>query len=131
MLERARELSSIISRSPEYLAYRKAENDLMQDAAVLSIAGDIAQRQSEMINSVNEADYDPKTAVAAQQDLERLKAQLDQTPAYQSFLEKQRAFQKLMDSVYEALASQLGGAAASESGCSSDCSGCSGCGHEH
>ena len=127
VIEKANELAGVIAQSPEYIAMRAAEEAAAQDKplAALFEQYDGLHRDIEEATLKKEPDFDKMETLT--RELETVTEQIKSQPLYQAMQSARKPFSDLMAQVNGTLSAVLN-PNGSGSGCSGNCSGCSGCG---
>jgi len=129
MIEKARELGMALAASPEFTNMIEARQAAAADTALNTLMLSFREKRDEMISIMQENDYDSERAVAATADLERIQQQLYENPLFSQLLEAEETFQNLVAAVNQEISVCINAADPTESNCSGNCSGCSGCAH--
>jgi len=129
MIEKARELGLALAASPEFTRMIEARQNAAADSALNELMTAFREKRDEMLMLMQENEYDSKRAVAATTDLERIQQQLFENPLFSELLVAEETFQNLVNAVNQEIGACITAADPTESGCSGNCTGCSGCAH--
>jgi len=129
MIEKARELGLALAASPEFSRMIEARQNAAADTALNDLMNAFREQRDHMISLMQENDYDSERAVAATADLERIQQQLFEHPLFAELLEAEETFQNLVAAVNQEISACISAADPTDSGCSGNCTGCSGCAH--
>lgn len=127
VLNKARELASVIAASPEYITMRATEDAATQDEALADAFGrynDI-HNQIERLTLMKEPDFDKIGDLT--RDLDAVQEEIKAQPLYTALQGARKNFSDMMASVNGELSKALNPGGAS-GGCSGNCSACGGCG---
>ena len=125
--DKAKELANIIAQSPEYITMRATEDAAGQDETLQELFKqyDSIHREIEDATLKNEPDFDRIGSLT--RDLDDVQQQIKAQPLYQALQQARKGFSDMMGQVNAELSSVLNPGGGS-SGCSGNCSACSGCG---
>ena len=127
VIDKAKELASIIAQSPEYITMRATEDAAGQDEQLQELFKqyDSIHRDIEDATLKNEPDFDKIGSLT--RDLDTVQQQIKAQPLYQALQQARKGFSDMMGAVNAELSSVLnpGG---SQGGCSGNCAACGGCG---
>ena len=127
VIDKAKELATIIAQSPEYITMRATEDAAGQDEQLQELFRqyDSIHREIEDATLKNEPDFDKIGSLT--RDLDTVQQQIKQQSLYQALQQARKGFSDMMSQVNAELSAILnpGG---SQGGCSGNCSACSGCG---
>ena len=126
VIDKAKELASIIAQSPEYITMRATEDAAGQDETLQERFKqyDSIHRDVEDETLKKEPDFDRIGSLT--RDLDTVQQQIKAQPMYQALQQARKGFSDMMGQVNAELSATLnpGG---SQGGCSGNCSACSGC----
>ena len=127
VIDKAKELASIIAQSPEYITMRATEDAAGQDEGLQELFKqyDSIHRDIEDATLKNEPDFDKIGSLT--RDLDDVQQQIKAQPLYQALQQARKGFSDMMGAVNGELSAALnpGG---SQGGCSGNCAACGGCG---
>ena len=127
VIDKAKELASIIAQSPEYITMRATEDAAGQDETLQDLFKqyDSIHRDVEDETLKKEPDFDRIGSLT--RDLDTVQQQIKAQPMYQALQQARKGFSDMMGQVNAELSATLnpGG---SQGGCSGNCAACGGCG---
>ena len=127
VIDKAKELASIIAQSPEYITMRATEDAAGQDETLQELFKqyDSIHRDVEDETLKKEPDFDRIGSLT--RDLDTVQQQIKAQPMYQAMQQARKGFSDMMSAVNGELSATLnpGG---SSGGCSGNCAACGGCG---
>ncbi len=127
VIDKAKELASIIAQSPEYITMRATEDAAGQDETLQELLKqyDSIHRDVEDETLKKEPNFDRIGTLT--RDLDTVQQQIKAQPMYQALQQARKGFSDMMGQVNAELSATLnpGG---SQGGCSGNCAACSGCG---
>ena len=127
VIDKAKELASIIAQSPEYITMRATEDAAGQDETLQELFKqyDSIHRDVEDETLKKEPDFDRIGSLT--RDLDTVQQQIKAQPMYQALQQARKGFSDMMGQVNAELSATLnpGG---SPGGCSGNCAACGGCG---
>lgn len=127
VIDKARELASIIAQSPEYITMRATEDAAGQDETLQELFKqyDSIHRDVEDETLKKEPNFDRIGSLT--RDLDTVQQQIKAQPMYQALQQARKGFSDMMGQVNAELSATLnpGG---SPGGCSGNCAACGGCG---
>ena len=127
VIDKAKELASIIAQSPEYITMRATEDAAGQDETLQELLKqyDSIHRDVEDETLKKEPNFDRIGSLT--RDLDTVQQQIKAQPMYQALQQARKGFSDMMGQVNAELSATLnpGG---SQGGCSGNCAACSGCG---
>ncbi len=127
VIDKAKELASIIAQSPEYITMRATEDAAGQDETLQELFKqyDSIHRDVEDETLKKEPNFDRIGSLT--RDLDTVQQQIKAQPMYQALQQARKGFSDMMGQVNAELSATLnpGG---SQGGCSGNCAACSGCG---
>ena len=128
MIELARELGLALANSCEFTQMKQAQNDFEQNEAIAALMQELNEKRDRLISILADEEGDDLQAVSLTNDIDRLEAQLKESPLYEELVSAQSAFSAVLSAVNEEINACIGGET-SESGCAGDCGSCGGCKH--
>ena len=127
VIDKAKELASIIAQSPEYITMRATEDAAGQDETLQELFKqyDSIHRDVEDETLKKEPNFDRIGSLT--RDLDTVQQQIKAQPMYQALQQARKGFSDMMGQVNAELSATLnpGG---SSGGCSGNCAACGGCG---
>lgn len=127
VIDKAKELASIIAQSPEYITMRATEDAAGQDETLQELFKqyDSIHRDVEDETLKKEPNFDRIGSLT--RDLDTVQQQIKAQPMYQALQQARKGFSDMMGQVNAELSATLnpGG---SQGGCSGNCAACGGCG---
>ena len=129
MIELARELGLALANSCEFVQMKQAQADFEQNEAIALLMQELNEKRDRLISILTDEEGDNLEAVSLTNDIERLEAQLKESPLYENLVSTQTAFSTLLTAVNDEINSCIGAQTSESQGCSGDCGGCGGCKH--
>ena len=129
MIELARELGLALANSCEFTQMKKAQADFELNEAIALLMQELNEKRDRLISILTDEEGDNLEAVSLTNDIERLEAQLKESPLYEELVSTQTAFSTLLTAVNDEINTCIGATTSENSGCSGDCGGCGGCKH--
>ena len=129
MLELARELGLALANSPEFIQMKQAQSDFEQNEAIAKLMQELNEKRERLISILTDEEGDNLEAVSLTNDIERLEAQLKESPLYSELMSSQTAFSSLLTAINDEINACIGARTSESGGCSGDCGGCGGCKH--
>lgn len=130
--EKATELGLALSNSEEFKRVQQAKAAMDSDAHVNSLMEQYTKKQEQMVAMLENEDSDGMTVSAIAKEIEDVQNELMGDPVFLEMMEAQNQFANVMNEVNTVISAYINLAPEEEnrsSGCSGDCSGCSGCIH--
>ena len=130
--EKATELGLALSYSDEFKRVQQAKAAMDSDAHVNSLMEQYTKKQEQMVAMLENEDSDGMTVSAIAKEIEDVQSELMGDPVFIEMMEAQNQFANVMNEVNKIISAYINLAPEEEtqtSGCSGDCSGCSGCMH--
>lgn len=121
LLEKARELADVLLASEAFRAYQEAEIDLLNDEETQALIRRLYDCEARL------RAFDYRTKEECQQlvdEVRRLRAEIQERPAYVRFQEARQAFDRLVGLVIDAISFQITGMERQDVGCGSGGCGC-------
>ncbi|MDO4562795.1 MAG: YlbF family regulator [Clostridia bacterium] len=123
--EKARQLGAAIIESEEFKAFKAAEAAQEADAEALSLLEHYSSVRKELAEKVRQG-ADEETMASLRDTLEEEYRKVSENVLIAAYIEAQKNFQALIDSMNSILAFYMTGKDP-HGGCSHDCQSCSGC----
>ena len=129
MIEQARELGLALANSCEFVQMKQTQADFEQNEAIALLMQELNEKRDRLI-SIRAGDVeDDLQAVSRTNDIDRLEAQLKESPLYSALIDAQNAFSAVLTAVNDEINACIGAETSTTRGCSGDCGGCGGCKH--
>ena len=129
MIELARELGLALANSCEFVQMKQAQSDFEQNEAIAALMQELNEKRERLISILTDEEGDNLEAVSLTNDIERLEAQLKESPLYSELVSSQTAFSTLLTAINDEINACIGARTSESGGCSGDCGGCGGCKH--
>ena len=129
MIELARELGLALANSCEFTQMKQAQSDFEQNEAISLLMQELNEKRDRLIAILSDEEGDDLEAVSLTNDIDRLEAQLKESPLYSDLVATQSAFSTLLTAVNDEINACIGAETSASSGCNGDCGGCGGCKH--
>ena len=129
MIELARELGLALANSCEFVQMKQAQADFEQNEAIALLMQELNEKRDRLISILTDEEGDNLEAVSLTNDIERLEAQVKESPLYSELIATQTAFSTVLTSVNDEINACIGAETSTSQSCSGDCSGCGGCKH--
>jgi cell fate (sporulation/competence/biofilm development) regulator YlbF (YheA/YmcA/DUF963 family) len=129
MIELARELGLALANSCEFIQMKQAQSDFEQNEAISLLMQELNEKRDRLISILTDEEGDNLEAVSLTNDIERLEAQLKESPLYGELIAAQSVFSAMLTAVNDEINACIGAETSQSSGCSGDCGGCGGCKH--
>ena len=129
MIELARELGLALANSCEFVQMKQAQSDFEQNEAIAALMQELNEKRERLISILTDEEGDNLEAVSLTNDIERLEAQLKESPLYSELVSSQTAFSALLTAINDEINACIGAETSESRGCSGDCGGCGGCKH--
>ena len=129
MIELARELGLALANSCEFVQMKQAQSDFEQNEAIAALMQELNEKRERLISILTDEEGDNLEAVSLTNDIERLEAQLKESPLYSELVSSQTAFSSLLTAINDEINACIGATTSESKGCSGDCGGCGGCKH--
>lgn len=129
MIELARELGLALANSCEFTQMKQAQSDFEQNEAIAALMQELNEKRERLISILTDEEGDNLEAVSLTNDIERLEAQLKESPLYSELVSSQTAFSALLTAINDEINACIGAETSESRGCSGDCGGCGGCKH--
>ena len=129
--EKATELGLALSNSEEFKRVQQAKAAMDSDPHVQGLMEQYTNKQEQMVSMLQNEDNDGMTVSAIAKEIEDIQSELMADPVFIEMMEAQNQFANVMNEVNKVISAyiNLGEEEEQPSGCSGDCSGCSGCMH--
>ncbi|MBA4347524.1 MAG: hypothetical protein C0413_01575 [Clostridiales bacterium] len=129
MIELARELGVALANSCEFVQMKQAQSDFEGNEAIARLMQELNSKRDRLISILASDDVDDMEAVSLTNDIDRLEAQLKESPLYEELIAAQSAFSAVLTAVNDEINACIGAETSDSRGCSGDCGGCGGCKH--
>ncbi len=129
MIELARELGLALANSCEFSQMKQAQADFEQNEAIARLMQELNEKRDRLISILASDDGDDLEAVSLTNDIDRLEAQLRESPLYSALIDAQSAFSAVLTAVNDEINACIGAETSESRSCSGDCGGCGGCKH--
>ncbi|HWQ97480.1 MAG TPA: YlbF family regulator [Clostridia bacterium] len=129
MIELARELGLALANSCEFIQMKQAQSDFEQNEAIAQLMQELNEKRDRLISILSDDEGDDLEAVSLTNDIDRLEAQLRESPLYEELIAAQTAFSAVLTAVNDEINACIGAETSANQGCSGDCGGCGGCKH--
>lgn len=129
LIELSRELGLALANSCEFTRMKQAQNDFEQNEAIASLMQELNEKRDRLISILADEEGDDLQAVSLTNDIDRLEAQLKESPLYEELIGAQTAFSTVLTAVNDEINACIGAETSKSQGCSGDCGGCGGCKH--
>jgi len=129
MIELARELGLALANSCEFVQMKQAQSVFEENEAITRLLQELNDKRDRLISILADDDGVDLEAVSLTNDIDRLEAQLKESPLYAELLSAQSAFSAVLSAVNDEINACIGAETSSSSGCSGECGGCGGCKH--
>lgn len=129
MIELARELGLALANSCEFVQMKQAQSVFEENEAITRLLQELNDKRDRLISILADDDGDDLEAVSLTNDIDRLEAQLKESPLYAELLSAQSAFSAVLSAVNDEINACIGAETSVSSGCSGECGGCGGCKH--
>ena len=130
--EKATELGLALSNSEEFKRVQAAKAAMDSDPHVQVLMEQYTKKQEQMVTMLQNEDGEGITVSAIAKEIEDIQNELMADPVFIEMMESQNQFANVMNEVNKVISAyiNLGEEEESQSsGCSGDCSACSGCMH--
>ena len=130
VMTKAQELAEAILESEVYQKMKQQEIAVRRDPGAAEVLGDMIEKRQRVETILSAADMDPDALADASREMEEAEKKMNSNPMIISLKEYRTDFQTMMDNVNRILRLVITGETEDEtsgSGCSGNCSGCSGC----
>lgn len=125
ILEKARELGTMMAESNELKHFRAMEAVFYSDEEAQKVLNHYQARREEITAKMRETEMSPEALRSFQEELQGCMAELTANKVVNDYLEAKSAFNKVVTQVNSIISYCIEGE--EESGCGGNCSGCSGC----
>ena len=129
MIELARELGLALANSCEFVQMKQAQSVFEENEAITRLLQELNDKRDRLISILADDDGDDLEAVSLTNDIDRLEAQLKESPLYEELITAQTAFSTVLTAVNDEINACIGAETSTSQGCSGDCGGCGGCKH--
>ena len=120
-----------LSNSDEFRRLQAAKAAMDADKHVIELMEQYTQKQDKMVSMLENADSEGIEVSAIAKEIDDIQTELVENPVFEEMMEAQHCFANLMNEVNRTIGAYIGMNIEenSSSGCSGNCSGCSGCVH--
>ena len=129
MIELARELGLALANSCEFVQMKQAQSVFEENEAITRLLQELNDKRDRLISILADDDGVDLEAVSLTNDIDRLEAQLKESPLYAELLSAQSAFSAVLSAVNDEINACIGAETSVSSNCSGECGGCGGCKH--
>lgn len=129
MIELARELGLALANSCEFVQMKQAQSDFENNEAIAKLMQELNDKRDRLISILASDEGDDLEAVSLTNDIDRLEAQLRESPLYSELVAAQSAFSAVLTAVNDEINACIGAETSDNSACNGDCGGCGGCKH--
>lgn len=129
MIELARELGLALANSCEFVQMKQAQSDFENNEAISRLMQELNDKRERLISILADEEDSGIEAVSLTNDIERLEAQLKESPLYRALIVAQNAFSTVLSTVNDEINACIGAETSAGSQCSGECGGCGGCKH--
>ena len=130
--EKATELGLALSNSVEFQRVQQAKAAMDADPHVQGLMEQYTKKQEQMVSMLENEDSDGMTVSAIAKEIEDIQSELMSDAVFIEMMEAQNQFANLMNEVNKVISAYINLGEEEEpqaSGCSGNCSACSGCIH--
>ncbi len=124
ILEKAKELGTMLAESNELKHFRAMETVFYSDAEAQKALNHYQEKRDEITGKMREQEMSPEALRAFQEELQACMAELTKNKVVNDYLEAKSAFNQIVTQVNGIISYCIEG---EESGCGGSCSSCSGC----
>ena len=129
MIELARELGLALANSCEFTQMKQAQSDFEQNEAISLLMQELNEKRDRLIAILSDEEGDDLEAVSLTNDIDRLEAQLKESPLYSELIAAQSAFSAVLTAVNDEINACIGAETRTSRNCAGDCGSCGGCKH--
>ena len=129
MIELARELGLALANSCEFTQMKQAQSDFEQNEAIALLMQELNEKRDRLIGILSDEEGDDLEAVSLTNDIDRLEAQLKESPLYSELISAQNAFSAVLTAVNDEINACIGAETSASRSCAGDCGSCGGCKH--
>ncbi|MEE1200465.1 MAG: YlbF family regulator [Christensenellales bacterium] len=126
ILEKTRELGDALLESECYQKLKAAENKAMQNAEAAQMMSDVLERRSKLQELIQQENPDPVAMKRLSDEMDEIQEKLQMMDDIVELSQARSDFNALIGQINQVLQFIVTGRM-DDSGCSGDCSGCSGC----
>jgi len=130
VMAKTQELAEAILNSEIYQKMKHQENAVKRDPEAAIALSDMIEKRSRVENILSSSDMDPNELAEASREMEEAEERMNANNMIRSLKECRKDFQTMMDNVNQILRLVITGVVDDGNkgtGCSGNCSGCSGC----
>ena len=129
MIELARELGLALANSSEFICMKQAQSTFEQNEAIGALMTELNDKRDRLIAILTSDDENDIEAVSLTNDIDRLEAQLKESPLYSELIAAQGAFSAVLTAVNDEINACIGAETSTSRNCAGDCGSCGGCKH--
>lgn len=129
MIELARELGLALANSCEFTQMKQAQSAFEQNEAIALLMQELNEKRDRLIGILLDEEGDDLEAVSLTNDIDRLEAQLKESPLYSELISAQNAFSAVLTAVNDEINACIGAETSASRSCAGDCGSCGGCKH--
>ena len=96
MIELARELGLALANSCEFTQMKQAQSAFEQNEAIALLMQELNEKRDRLIGILSDEEGDDLEAVSLTNDIDRLEAQLKESPLYSELISAQNAFSAVL-----------------------------------
>ena len=131
VMMKAQELAEAILDSETYRKMKQQENEVRQDPDAAKALGDMIEKRNRVETILSSNDMKPDELAEASREMEEAETRMNENEMIKTLKDYRKDFQTMMDNVNRILRLVITGETEDENGgstgCSRNCSGCSGC----
>ena len=131
VMMKAQELAESILDSEIYQKMKQQENAVRRDPEAAKALGNMIEKRNRVENILSAADMDPNELAEASREMEEAEKRMNENEMISTLKQYRNDFQTMMDNVNKILRLVITGEVEEENGgstgCSGNCSCCSGC----
>ena len=131
VMMKAQELAEAILDSETYQKMKQQENDVRRDPDATRALSDMIEKRNKVEEILSAANMDPNELAEASREMEEAESRMNSNEMISMLKDYRKDFQTMMDNVNRILRLVITGETEDENGvstgCSGNCSGCSGC----
>ena len=129
MIELARELGLALANSCEFVHMKQAQSDFESNEAIALLMQELNEKRDRLISILANDDVDDMEAVSLTNDIDRLEAQLKESPLYAELVAAQTAFSAVLTAINDEINACIGAETSDSRACNGECGGCGTCKH--
>ena len=131
VMMKAQELAEAILDSEVYQKMKQQENEVKRDPDAAKALGDMIEKRNRVETILSSTDMKPDELAEASREMEEAETRMNENEKIRTLKDYRKDFQTMMDNVNRILRLVITGETEDEnggsSGCSGNCSACSGC----